>query len=167
MESREELALLNQIVDEIIVVLQEIISSGEELSVEVEQLLISEIEWIVTRMQELQSQAPSEGMQPSSKQEQFPPSPFPSSNVAAFKYDPKTQKLLVRFHGKEPSDVGSVYGYDGVPQNIYDVFSRGGVAPRTSGQNRYHRWIKGVTPSLGASLYALIREGGYPYRRMS
>lgn len=93
--------------------------------------------------------------------------PFPSSNVNSFKYDPKQQVLFVKFHGKDSANSGPIYRYANVPKNIYDIFSQGRIAPRTSGSNRYHTWIKGVTPSLGASLYALIREGGYPYQQVS
>jgi KTSC domain len=94
------------------------------------------------------------------------PGPFPSSNVNSFKYDPENQNLFVKFMGKDTADSGPIYKYDGVPGFIYDVFSRGAVAPKTSGKNKYHTWVKGVTPSLGASLYALIRNGGYPYQKI-
>ena len=94
------------------------------------------------------------------------PAPYESSNINAFKYDPKTQKLIVKFQGKYPKQNGPVYAYDGVPKNIFDVFARGAVAPKTSGKNRWHRWRKGVTPSHGASMYALIREGNFPYRKL-
>lgn len=108
-----------------------------------------------------------EGLAPSTGQvPQLDQGPYPSSNVNAFKYDPRSGTLFVKFHGKDTADSGPTYQYQGVPKNIYDVFSKGRVAPKTSGQNRYHRWIEGVTPSLGASLYALIRNGGYPYQKI-
>lgn len=93
--------------------------------------------------------------------------PYPSSNINAFKYDPEKQKLFVKFQGKFPQQNGPVYSYDNVPKFIFDVFSRGAVAPKTSGRNAWHEWKRGVTPSLGASMYALVRLGGYPYRRLS
>lgn len=97
----------------------------------------------------------------------LPEAPFPSSNIRAFKYDPKTQRLFVKFQDKYPSTNGPVYSYDGVPPFIIDVFSRGAVAPKTSGGNRWHKWKKGITPSLGASMYSLIKNGGYAYARIS
>lgn len=93
--------------------------------------------------------------------------PHESSNINAFRYDPKTGKLFVKFQDKYPGQNGPVYSYEGVPANIFDVFRRGAVAPKTSGRNAWHRWKKGVTPSHGAAMYALIRQGGYPYKRVS
>ncbi len=95
------------------------------------------------------------------------PGAFPSSNINGFKYDPKSQQLLVQFHGPYPQAAGPIYRYNGVPQNTFDVVSRGAVGPRTSGQNRYHKWQRNIAPSLGASVYALIREGGFPFQRVS
>jgi hypothetical protein len=93
--------------------------------------------------------------------------PHESSNINAFKYDPKSQQLYIKFMGKDSADSGPVYRYNDVPQNIFEVILRGGVAPLTSGQNRHHRWIRGVTPSHGASVSALIKKGGYSFQRMS
>lgn len=98
---------------------------------------------------------------------EIPSGPYPSSNVEGFNYDPKSGKLQVQFHGPYPQAKGSIYEYDDVPEYIYDIFSRGAVGPRTSGKNRYHEWIKGVTPSLGGSLNALLKGGKFNYRRVS
>ena len=93
--------------------------------------------------------------------------PHESSNINGFKYDPRSQKLYIKFMGKDTADSGPVYKYSGVPQNIFDVILRGGVAPLTSGKNKYHTWHKGITPSHGASVSALIKKGGYEYTRLS
>jgi len=93
--------------------------------------------------------------------------PFPSSNISRFRYDPESQKLIIQFLGNHPNRNGSVYEYSQVPQNIFNIFRRGAVAPRTSGSNAWHTWKEGSAPSLGASAYALIREGGFSYRRLS
>jgi hypothetical protein len=162
-----ELQQLEQLLDELLAAIQEILQSGEVLSDEFQAILARELEETYARIEQLRSESPVEGLQPSNGVPQLDQGPFPSSNVNSFKYDPKTQQLFVKFHGANSADSGPVYQYQGVPKNIYDVFSRGGVAPRTSGQNQYHRWIKGVTPSLGASLYALVKQGGYQYQRMS
>jgi len=93
--------------------------------------------------------------------------PHESSNINALKYDPKKQQLFIKFMGKDTANSGPVYSYQNVPQNIFDVILRGGVAPITSGRNRYHAWHRGITPSHGAAVSALIKKGGYPYQRMS
>lgn len=97
---------------------------------------------------------------------QVDPAPHESSNINGFRYDPKTQELLVKFQGKYPQQNGPTYSYSGVPPYIYDVFSRGAVAPKTSGKNAWHRWRKGKAPSHGASMYALIKQAGYKYRKV-
>ena len=115
----------------------------------------------ITPPEEPTPQAPSEPIPP------LDDAPYESSNISGFKYDPKSQKLIIRFQGKYPQkNSGSIYSYEGVPQNIFNVFRRGAVAPRTSGQNAWHRWHRNQAPSLGASAYALIREGGYKYRKL-
>ena len=161
MNPQELQALLKELVQTVM----ETIQSGEELSDEFQGLLAKTLESLVSKIDEATTQQPPVGGQTATPPLQ--PGPYPSSNINAFKYDPRSGTLFVKFHGKESANSGPTYKYDGVPVNIYDVFSKGRVAPKTSGQNQYHRWIKGVTPSLGASLYALIRNGGFPYQRMS
>lgn len=95
------------------------------------------------------------------------PAPHESSNIKAFRYNPENQQLFVKFQGKYPQQNGPVYRYEGVPDFIFNVFSRGAVGPKTSGSNGWHTWKKGVTPSHGAAMAALIKNGGYQYQRMS
>lgn len=95
------------------------------------------------------------------------PGGYPSSNISRFKYDPSSRNLVIQFLGKYPNQNGPQYIYQGVPPNIFKVFQRGGVAPTTSGKNAWHEWKEGVTPSLGAAAYHLIRSGGFPYRRLN
>ena len=92
---------------------------------------------------------------------------MPSSNVEGFAYDDKTGKLLVRFLGKHPNRNGPIYSYDGVPQNIFEIFRRGAIPAKTDGRNKWGEWWKGKYPSIGAAMYHVIREGGYPYRRVA
>ena len=167
MNPEEEIALLEQLINELLAGIQEVIQSGEILSDEFQGAIAAELEAVTSRIDELRQQNPTTQLGPSTPVPQLDQGPFPSSNINSFKYNPQTQQLFVKFHGKDSADSGPIYGYQNIPQHIYDVFSHGRVAPKTSGQNQYHRWIKGVTPSLGASLYALIRNGGYPYQRMS
>lgn len=98
---------------------------------------------------------------------QLEQAPYPSSNINSFKYDPDNETLYVKFHGSDTADSGPTYQYEGVPGFIFDIFAKGSIAPKTSGSNKYHTWIKGVTPSLGASMHALIKQGGFPYQRLT
>lgn len=86
--------------------------------------------------------------------------PLMSSNVYGYRYDPRSQTLLVRFNS------GSIYRYQGVPRGIYNVFASGAVPAKTTGSNRYGQWWVGKTPSLGASFYEMIRSGPYPYEKV-
>jgi len=146
---------------------QMIAQKGGPIPEDLKVLLSQAMEHVATRIQELRSEeSPVEGLSPTITPE-LERGPFPSSNINAFKYDPKTKQLFVKFMGKDTANTGPTYGYEGVPSFIFDVFRRGAVGPKTSGQNKYHRWIKGVTPSLGAAMNALVKAGGYPYQRLS
>lgn len=90
-----------------------------------------------------------------------PKAPLNSSNIWGFKYNPKTKRLLVRFQG------GSTYGYEGVPLEIFNIFSNGAIPAKTTGRNQYGEWWRGKMPSLGAAFYELIRLGGFPYQRLN
>lgn len=95
------------------------------------------------------------------------PAGYPSAQINGFNYDPKTKQLMVKFQGDYPQENGPVYSYQGVPENIFKLFARGAVAPKTSGRNAWHEWKQGLAPSLGASMNALIKGGGYQYQRVS
>jgi hypothetical protein len=84
-----------------------------------------------------------------------------SSNIFGFAYNPKDGRLLVRFNE------GGVYGYEGVPPGIFKMFQEGAIPARTNGQNRWGKWWRGKSPSLGSSFYSLIKSGPYPYQRLS
>ncbi len=92
---------------------------------------------------------------------------MPSSNIDAFGYDDKTGRLMVKFLGKHPNRNGPVYSYEGVPKVIFDLFRQGAIPARTTGKNKWGSWWKGKVPSAGASLYTLIKGGGYQYQRLS
>jgi hypothetical protein len=145
--------------------IQLVIESGEQLSDEFQGQIAQTLQLLTDRIERLRTdQGPTGGMPPI---EELEPGPFPSSNVNSFKYDPKSQRLLVKFHGKDTADNGPTYGYEGIPEFIFDIFRRGAIGPKTTGRNKYHAWYKGVTPSLGASMNALIKAGGYAYQRLS
>ncbi len=89
-----------------------------------------------------------------------------SSNVYGYDYNPTTKKLKVKFQGNAGSGQGPVYEYDNVPGNVYKSFENMSRQATTDGQNQWGRWWVGK-PSLGASFYQLIRNGGYDYRKLS
>lgn len=86
--------------------------------------------------------------------------PLDSSNIYGFQYDPKSGGLKVRFQS------GSVYQYQGIPKQIYQIFASGAVPAKTEGKNQYGQWWIGKNPSLGAAFSALIKQGGYPYQKL-
>lgn len=161
----DELQELEQLLKELVQGIQQVIQSGEILSDEFQGQLAKTLGLLVDRIDQLQSQDPVQGLQPQSVPE-LQQGGFPSSNVNSFKYDPRNQNLFVKFHGKDSAESGPIYSYEKVPEYIFDIFRRGGVAPKTSGKNKYHQWFEGVTPSLGASMNALIKGGGYAYQRL-
>lgn len=145
-------------------IMQLIVARGEPLSEDLKAVLAEVMEHVASRIQQLrqEEQTPAPITSPPLEQ-----GPHPSSNINSFKYDPKEQRLFVKFQDKYPAQNGPVYKYDQVPPFIFDVFRRGAVAPKTSGGNQWHKWKKGVTPSLGAAMSALIKSGGYAYQRLT
>jgi hypothetical protein len=123
------------------------------------------MEHVASRMQELRAEeeAPPAAAQAA---EQIEPG-MASSNVEGFAYDPKTNRMMVRFLGKHPNRNGPIYAYENVPPVIFELFRKGAVPARTDGQNKWGKWWKGKTPSMGASLFTLIKNGGYSYQRLA
>lgn len=155
---------LEELLRELLSAINSVVKSGEILNDEFQGMLAQTLEKLVNRIDELKSQSPVEGLQP----EEQPLGPgFPSSNVHSFGYDPENKQLLVKFQGDYPQENGPIYAYEGVPPEIFALFQKGAVPARTDGQNKWGRWYKGKTPSLGASLYTLIRTQGYPYQRLT
>ena len=112
-------------------------------------------------------QNPVEGLPPNAGQQPQMTEAMPSSNVEGFAYDDKTGQLMVRFLGEHPNRNGPVYAYSGIPKEIFALFQKGAIPARTDGQNKWGKWWKGKVPSIGASLYTLIEEPGYPYKKLS
>lgn len=153
---------MDQVLELLQSLLQQAASLDTELTEEEKSRVLEIFQGAIELVQK--SQSPTV---PSTGTPEVPSGPYPSSNVNGFKYDPKSGELLVQFHGPYPQAEGSVYSYQKVPPYIYDLFARGAIGPKTSGENSYHRWIKGVTPSLGGSLNALLKAGGYQYQKLS
>ncbi|CAB4133783.1 KTSC domain containing protein [uncultured Caudovirales phage] len=156
-----ELQELEELLRELLQTIQLMVESGEEMSDELQGQIAQTLELLFNRIEEQKGSAPTQTQIP-----EVPTGEFPSSNVNGFKYDPKNQEMLVQFHGPYPQTLGPIYKYSGVPQFIFDIISRGAVGPKTSGQNRYHRWLRGVTPSLGASVNSLLKAGGFSYQKV-
>lgn len=155
----DELQQFQQLLNELLSGIQSVIQSGEVLSDEFQGVLAQELDYLTGRIDELSaSQGPT-----------IPPltDSMPSSNISAFAYDPKNQRMFVRFLGKYPNRQGSVYSYEGVPPSIFNIFRSGAVPAKTDGRNRWGRWWKGKSPSMGASMNVLLKQGGFPYARMT
>lgn len=148
--------------DEVLAILLDMLEKGEEIPDEVYAAIVQAIEG-----EALSPEGPLIQPAAESKITPIPASEHESSNVNGFKYDPKTGKLLVQFHGPYPQAEGSVYQYSDVPEYIVDIFARGAIGPKTSGQNRFHKWIRGVSPSLGGSLNALLKAGKFSYKKVA
>lgn len=103
------------------------------------------------------------GQEPTVAPDGIPNTEFPSSNVAGMRYDPKSQKLLVKFHGegKEP-----VYQYDGVPRQIFQILQHGNAFAQTKGKNKWGEWWPMKNPSIGSSVNQYLKAGGYAYQRI-
>ncbi len=167
-----------------------ILQSDEPLTPELELKLAQAIEHAANRIQELRQEQEMEAkadqeiksieqeiVQPEQRtqelsvsNEQIPelePTEYPSSNINAFRYDPKNQNLYVKFQDKYPAQNGPVYKYEQVPQYIFNILSKGSVVPKTSGKNKWHRWRKGIAPSHGASMAALVKAGQFKYTKLS
>lgn len=141
-----------------------IVQRGQPLSPELKDMLFQVMQHVAERIEQLRAEGeqlpsapPSEQIQPSG----------PSSNVDGFAYDPKTNKLMVRFLGTYPNRQGPIYSYDKVPPQIFDLLRKGAVPARTDGKNKWGKWFKGKHPSFGASVFTLIKEGGYNYKRLT
>jgi len=154
---------INDLKDALRQIMQMVSDRGQPLGPQLKTLLAEVIEHVATRIQEIRQG----GVPPIPPQEPNLNQAMPSSNIGAFGYDEKNGRLLVQFLGKHPDPNGPIYAYGGVPKQIFDLFQKGAVPARTNGKNRWGKWWKGKVPSMGASMYTLIKEGGYPYQRLS
>ena len=131
---------------------------------EISEFLIEVMTFMMEQQKLLGAQQPSPTVP---QRHEIPAGEFPSSNVNGFFYDPKKSELYIQFHGPYPQAAGPKYVYSNVPKFIFDIISRGAIGPKTSGANAYHRWIRGVTPSLGGSVNALLKAGNFPYQKIA
>lgn len=89
---------------------------------------------------------------------------YPSSNVSGMKYDPKSNRLLVKFHGNKGEPV---YQYENVPPQIFQILRHGNAFAQTRGKNKWGEWWPMKNPSIGAAVNQYLKQGGYPYQRLS
>jgi len=162
-----ELQELESLFFDLLRLVREILDSGEKLSDQTSGEVANFLQDLENKINTLKQQEPVEGLQPTQPEEPQLNQSGPSSNVDSFGYDDKTGKLMVRFLGDYPNKEGPVYAYSGVPKEIYNLFQQGAVPARTNGQNKWGKWWKGKVPSLGASLFTLIKNGGYKYQKLS
>jgi len=156
----DELQKYENLLNELLSTLQNVMQSGEVLSDELQGQIAEEISFLSNKIDELRNAA----VPPLPPLE---PAPFGSAVVNSFRYDPKSQNLFVKFQDKFPGTNGPKYVYKGVEPFIFEIFRGGAIVPKTSGKNGWHSWKKGVGPSLGASLNALLKNGGYSFTKIS
>lgn len=119
------------------------------------------------RLQQIMQELQSKPLKPPQVVDGIPEADLNSSNVFGFKYDPRTQKLMVKFNGKDIKRSGPLYQYDGVPPFIAELFMSGAMPAKTKGKNKFGQWFVGKKPSLGSSAHQLLKLGGYNYQRLS
>jgi hypothetical protein len=156
-----ELQELEGLLQELLQAIQLVFNSGEVLSDEIQGQIAQTLELLYNRIEALRGEVNGPISPPEIT------AGMPSSNVEGFAYDDKTNRLYVRFLGKHPNRNGPIYSYEGVPPVMFDLFRRGAVPARTDGQNKWGKWWKGKVPSLGASVYTLLKLGRFPYQRLS
>jgi hypothetical protein len=137
-------------------------TGAQNLNPESQRALAQFIQQFIEFMQEYQARLEST---PISEAPQMTEA-MPSSNVEGFAYDDNSNRLYVRFLGKHPNRFGPVYQYENVPPNIFEIFRKGAIPAKTDGKNKWGRWWRGKFPSIGASMYHMIRAGGYPYQQV-
>lgn len=132
-------------------------------------MLVQVMEHVATRIQQLRAEEqeePVEGLKPIAQQPEIAPAPFASSTIYGFNYDYPNQRLLVKFQGNDGVGQGPVYAYEGVQPYIFDLFKKGAAIAKTTGSNRWGKWWRGKSPSLGSAMHGLIKAGNYPYQRV-
>ena len=164
--------LIQQLKDSLKEFIAQILQSGQPIDAQLETMIAQAMEHVATRIQQLRSesanQSPADGLPPGQAGEtpQMQEA-MPSSNIHQVAYDDKTGRLMVQFLGDYPNKQGATYAYEGVPKNIFELFRKGAVPARTDGKNAWGRWWKGKSPSIGSSMYTLIKNGGYSYKKIA
>ena len=159
-----EINELEDILDSILRGVQETLQAGQTIPEDLQRVIAEEINYLTDEIDRLYR---VQGDPPILPPPDLPPAPIPSSNINAFSYDPDSERLYVKFQGDYPQQNGPIYSYDNVPEVIFNLFRQGAVPARTDGHNDWGEWWRGKVPSLGASLFTLIKNGNYPYQRLT
>lgn len=141
-------------------------SNGSQLNAETQQELARFLEEVMQFISEYSQANPVEQLQAAPQMPEMEQA-MPSSNVYGFNYDYKNGRLLVKFQGNDGAGQGPVYAYEGIQPYIFKLFKQGAAIAKTTGKNKWGSWWKGKTPSIGAALHAFIKNGGYPYQRLT
>lgn len=155
---------LRELIQELVQAVTLAMQSGEQLPDEFLGQIAQTLELLYNRLEQAEGQAPGAPQPPVQPDMQ---QSMPSSNVEGFAYDDRSGTLYVRFLGRHPNRNGPIYSYDNVPPVMFDLFRQGAVPARTEGRNRWGSWWRGKAPSMGASVYTLLRLGGFNYRRVA
>lgn len=156
----DRLQILEGLLNELLQGIQSVIQSGEELSDEFQGLLAQELGYLTEEIDQIRAEQQVSALPPLEDS-------MPSSNISQFAYDPKNQRMFIRFLGKHPNRMGHVYAYENVPPVVFSLFRNGAVPAKTDGRNRWGAWWKGKSPSMGASMNVLLKQAGFPYARMT
>jgi hypothetical protein len=163
MPPQEEIENLERLLDELLSGVQEILQSGEFLSDELQGMIAEELQWLISRIDELRNQ---EGAAPTPSPPITPPQQG-SSNVAGTAYNDKTGDLTVQFLGKHPNRQGPIYKYPQTSPEVAELVQSGAIPARTDGSNAWGKWWKGKVPSAGASVFTLLKSRNAPFQRLS
>lgn len=155
-----ELEELESYLRELVTSLLATIQSGENVSEEFYGQVLPVLTALTDRIDVLKQEAIQQSVPPLTQS-------IPSSNISSFAYDPKNKRMFVRFLGKYPNRNGSLYSYEGVPKEIFNIFQKGAVPAKTDGSNAWGTWWKGKNPSMGASMNVLLKQAGFPYAKLS
>lgn len=158
---------MNELLDYVSQLIDYLENNAYKLNAATQRELAVFLQEVMDFIVEYSQKNPVETLPPAAAQEPQLAQGMPSSNVESFGYDDGTGRLLVRFLGDYPNRNGPIYAYAGVPKAIFKLFQAGAIPARTDGKNKWGAWWKGKVPSLGASLYTLIRNGGYSYQKIS
>jgi len=156
----DELEELQGLLDELISTILSTLQSGEDLPDELQGQLAEELLYLTDRIELLETKSAQSSIPPLTQS-------IPSSNISAFAYDPKNKRMFVQFLGKYPNRDGSIYAYDGVPKEIFNIFQKGAVPAKTTGKNAWGEWWTGKNPSMGASMNVLLKQAGFPYAKLT
>ncbi len=159
MNNEEQINALKEALRDVMMIIAE---RGQPLNEDLKALLVQVMEHVANRIQQLKGEE-----QLPTKAPNLEPSQHPSSNINSFGYNEDTGELMVKFQGDYPQQNGPIYKYGGVPKQIFELFRKGAVPARTNGQNKWGKWWKGKVPSVGASMFTLIKNGGYPYQKVA